>query len=147
MLDLQKYEEQDIKALLGIPQPKLRMREVNSLGGGGNINIRKEINLGRLEDNRIPPAIRLKQIKNRQHFNNQIDKDRDHHSFSIVGSPNTSLTVDDSSSISINQGGNRKVNNQQWYGGSIDLEGPDSLLNQINTSQSIQTNIRPSGVN
>lgn len=61
-LNFHRNEEHDIKALLGIPQPKqkLQIREVNSLGGGGNQNIRKEITLGRLEDSRIPPSIRLK---------------------------------------------------------------------------------------
>ena len=46
---------------------------MTGLGGGGNQNIRKEITLGRLEDSRIPPAIRLKQLKNQNYIRKQIN--------------------------------------------------------------------------
>lgn len=59
-LNFKHTEEKDIKNMLGIPQPKIQIREVTGLGGGGNQNIRKEITLGRLENNRIPPGLRLK---------------------------------------------------------------------------------------
>ena len=65
-LSMKYEEEKDIKAILGIPPNKIQIREVNSLGGGGNQNIRKELTLGRLRDNRIPAGTRLKLLKNQQ---------------------------------------------------------------------------------
>ena len=122
-LNFQRTEESDIKVLLGIPQPKIHIREANGLGGGGNHLVRKEITLGRLENSRIPAGVRLKQLKNQKQLQGRLG--------GVANNPysslNTTATHDDADHGSLKQ--RAQITNQYQYNNR-----KNSIIRSMNAS-------------